>query len=487
VIAFTASRQAPSAVSADLLVVPMFAGGRPGPGAAELKLEDAYRAAKLTGHKDEDLLLPKQKGDRFAAGAVLLVGVGERSSFDLTAARRAMGRISGTARRFARVATTSALALDHAPVEDRVQAVAEGLGLGSYRFDTYKAKKDGSSLKRLTVLTEEPRAGRDGLAKAAAIVDAVNWARDMVNTPAGDMPPAMIAEEAKAMAGRAGLRCKIWNESQLRDGGFGGILGVGAGSANPPRMIEISYKGAGNAKPIALTGKGISFDSGGLDIKDAKGMETMKDDMAGAASILATMKVIAALAPKVNVISAIPCSENLPGATATKPGDVLHHRGGKTSEVVNTDAEGRLVLADALAYLAEREPSEIVDTATLTSSAMIALGEEITALFSNDDRLAGDLLRASDGSGEPMWRLPLWRPYRSQIDSPVADIKNQGERYGGAITAALFLSEFVGRTPWAHLDIAGNAFSSSGTDLSPKGATGVPIRTLVRFVLGRAS
>ena len=311
--------------------------------------------------------------------------------------------------------------------------------------------------------------------------------RDLVNTPAGDLPPAQLAREAQRMARRVGLRCKVWGKPELERGGFGGILGVGAGSVNPPRLIELEYRGAGSATPIALTGKGIAFDSGGLSIKDAKGMETMKYDMGGAATILATMKAIARLKPTVNVIAAIPCAENLPSGSAQKPGDVITHRGGTTSEVLNTDAEGRLVLADALAYLAERKPKVIVDTATLTGACVVALGQNISGAMGNDDELIRQLIAAGDATGEPMWQLPLHQEYRQLIDSSVADVKNIGERWGGAITAALFLAEFVGDTPWCHIDMAGPGFSERGTDLSPRGSTGVPVRTLVRFVLDRAA
>jgi leucyl aminopeptidase len=319
------------------------------------------------------------------------------------------------------------------------------------------------------------------------LVDAVTWARDLVNTPAGDLPPAAIAKAAQKMAGDVGLTFKVWNEAQLKQAGFGGIIGVGQGSVNPPRLIELTYRGGGKARPLALTGKGIAFDSGGLSIKDAASMESMKDDMGGAASILATMKVIARLKPKINVIAAIPCAENMPSGSAQRPGDVIRHYGGTTSEVLNTDAEGRLILADALAYLVTKRPQLIVDTATLTSACIVALGTDIAGIMANDDALAAELIESGNRTGEPVWQLPLFADYRSLIDSPVADIKNTGKRYGGAITAAWFLAEFVGDTPWCHLDIAGPAFSENGTDLGPKGATGVPVRTLVRFLLDRAA
>jgi leucyl aminopeptidase len=408
------------------------------------------------------------------------------------AMRRALGRVAGSLRRFGNVATTFAQAVGGADAES-VQAAAEGLGLGAYRFDRYRSKaptEDRAELKRVVVLGSGRAHGAQLTAaakRARIIVEAVGWARDLVNTPAGDLPPAEIAKAAQAMARDVGLTCKVWTEAQLAKGGFGGILGVGKGSANPPRLVELTYNGAGRSRPIALTGKGIAFDSGGLSIKDAAGMETMKDDMGGAASILATFRAIAQLRPKLNVIAAIPCSENMPSGSAQKPGDVIRHYGGTTSEVLNTDAEGRLVLADALAYLAEKRPQLIIDTATLTGACVVALGTDIAGAMGNDDALVAEVIAAGERVGEPIWQLPLHRDYRSLIDSPVADIKNIGKRYGGAITAGWFLAEFVADTPWVHLDIAGPAFSENGNDLGPKGGTGVPVRTLVRFLLDRAS
>jgi leucyl aminopeptidase len=286
-----------------------------------------------------------------------------------------------------------------------------------------------------------------------------------------------------------GLKVKVWTKAQLQQGGFGGILGVGAGSANDPRLIELTYEG-GSGKPIALSGKGVTFDSGGLSLKDAKQMEWMKADMAGAASILGVMRAVGRLKPRINVIAAIPSAENLPGGTAIRPGDVLTHRGGKTTEVLNTDAEGRLILADALAYLAEKEPRMIVDTATLTGACVIALGDQLWGVMGTDDRVIDGLLAAGREAGEPGWRLPLWDGYRDQLKSTVADVKNIGGRWGGAINAALYLSEFVGETPWAHVDIAGVAFAQSPGDYWGVGGTGIPVRTLVRFIesqVGRRS
>ena len=475
-----------------LLVLPMFEGPDPGPGVKDVGLGSAFADAKLSGKAGQSLLVTRRDGDRFAADAVLLVGLGPKADVDATTIRRALGRAATPARRFGTVSTTLPQVLGSRHTEDGVQAAVEGLLLGSYRFDRYRTKptKGEADLRRVVVHVPErwdAKVARAAASGGRVIAESVRWARDLVNTPAGDMPPAEIAREAQRMARSVGLTCKVWSEAQLEHGGFGGILGVGQGSVNPPRMIELRYEGGGRQRAIALTGKGIAFDSGGLSIKDAKGMESMKDDMGGAASILGTMRALALLKPKVNVIAAIPCAENLPSGSAIKPGDVITHRGGTTSEVLNTDAEGRLVLADALAYLAERKPELIVDTATLTGACMVALGDRITGAMGNDRDLIEELRNAGEASGESIWELPLYREYRRLIDSSVADIKNIGERWGGAITAAWFLAEFVGDVPWVHLDIAGPAYTDRAHDLGPRGATGVPVRTLVRFVLDRAA
>jgi leucyl aminopeptidase len=487
VTSFSFSTERPAEAKAGVLVAPVFQGPDFGPGVKETGLERAYRDAKLTGKKGETLLVPKRGGDRFAAGAVLLVGVGARKEFDVAGMRRALGRAAQSLGRFGHAATTFSQAVD-GDGDEAVQAAAEGLALGDYRFDRYKSKNDQKRLSKITVIgSGPPKAGREAVKRAEVLADAVAWARDLVNTPAGDLPPAQLAREAQKMAKTEGLTCRVRTEAELKKGGFGGILGVGQGSVNPPRLIELSYDGGRGGKPIALTGKGIAFDSGGLSIKDAKGMESMKIDMGGAASILATMKAIARLEPKIDVIAAIPSAENMPSGSAQKPGDVIRHYGGKTSEVLNTDAEGRLVLADALALLAEKKPACIIDTATLTGACMIALGTDIGGALGNDDALVREVVDAGGSVGEPIWPLPLHRDYRRLIDSTVADVKNIGDRWGGAITAALFLAEFVGDVPWVHLDIAGPTFSEKGHDLGPKGATGFPVRALVRFVLDRAA
>jgi leucyl aminopeptidase len=500
---FLYSTDPPASVRTDILVLPVYEGLEAGPGVKDVKGTDLlalYAEANLKGKRGEPLLVPNTGGLGVAARSVLLVGVGKRREVTTDSIRRALGRVAPQLARRRTVATTFPQVVGRSP-EDAVQATVEGLLLGSYRFDRYKSGKDEDqpdkpALRTVTVLGSPRWTGRavvqnleESIAQGDIVSDAVAWARDLVNTPAGDLTPEVLAGYAVQMAKEVGLESKVWTEPELRRGRFGGILGVGQGSANPPRMIELKYRGGPSGQaPIALSGKGITFDSGGLSIKDASQMEWMKADMAGAASILAALKAIARLKPKVNVIAAIPSSENLPSGSAIRPGDVVRHRGGKTSEVLNTDAEGRLVLADALAYLAERKPRVIIDTATLTGACMVALGRDIYGVIGNDGALVRDILTAGEAVGEPGWELPLYRDYHRLIASNVADVRNIGkDRWGGAITAALFLAEFVGDTPWAHLDIAGPAFQEKAGDYWPDGGTGVPVRTLLNYVLTQAT
>jgi leucyl aminopeptidase len=482
----------PAQEAADLCIVPVFQGPETGPGFRELgkaldvDLIKLLEENRFRGKLGEVFTVPTF--GKAGPETVLLVGVGPKAEATADRIRRAAGKVATRASGFRRISVTLAQAAKGS-ADDAVQAVVEGLLLGAYRFDRYKvraAEEDGSA-PRWEVVTllgaprQNARAAREAISRGEIVTEATAWARDLVNTPALDATPDFLAREAKKMAKDVGLECRIWSKADLEKGGFGGILGVGRGSENSPRLIELRYRG-GRGAPVALTGKGVTFDSGGLSIKDAQAMEWMKADMAGAATMLGAMLAIARLKPKVNIIAAIPSAENLPGGSAIRPGDVLTHRGGRTSEVLNTDAEGRLILADALAYLTEQKPVAIVDAATLTGACMIALGDEIWGVMGNDRGVIRDLLAAGEDSGEPGWELPLWTSYRKQIESSVADVKNIGNRYGGAITAALFLKEFVGDVPWAHMDIAGTAFAEKAGDYWPRGATGNPVRTVVRFV-----
>jgi leucyl aminopeptidase len=492
---FTISTERASDVAADVLVLPIFEGGGPGPGVKDVKgldLVGLFEAAGCTGKRGEHLLVPNTGVSGLAAQAVLLLGVGKERDAGPDACRRAIGRVAGQLAKRRRIATTLPQIARRRDGERAAQATVEGLLLGAYRFDRYKSTTDGrrDRLGKVALVVSnqlDAGAARAAIRRGQVLAESQMWARDLVNTPALDLPPAELAREAQTMARKAGLSCRIWSEAELRKGGFGGIIGVGQGSVRPPRLIELRYEGGGRGSPIALTGKGIAFDSGGLSIKDAAGMEWMKSDMGGAAGVLGAMRAIATLKPRVNVIAAVPTAENMPSGSAIRPGDVLRHRGGRTTEVLNTDAEGRLVLADALAYLAEKRPSAIIDAATLTGACMVALGQDLWGGIGNDRDLVRALLDAGEAAGEPGWELPLHEPYRRLIESEVADVKNIGKRFGGAITAALFLREFVGDVPWVHIDMAGPAFADKAGDYWPRGATGVPVRTLVGYVLSQAA
>jgi leucyl aminopeptidase len=489
---FDFATASPAEQETELLLLPYFQGPTQGPGMREVAraldtdLDALLHDNRLAGRFGEVFTVPTL--GRGAAGTVMLLGLGKREEVDADIVRRAIGKVAPRAARYRSVATTLPQA-SRGGWQEAVQAVVEGLLLGSYRFDRYKVRpieEDGErpQVERVTVLGSsrwDARGAREAIRRGQVFADAASWTRDLVNIPALDATPEFLAAEARKMATKAGLKSKVWTKGELERGGFGGILGVGRGSENQPRMIELTYAG-GSGPPVALTGKGVTFDSGGLSIKDAHGMEWMKADMAGAATVLGAMRAIAELQPRVNVIAAIPSAENMPGGSSIRPGDVLTHRGGKTSEVLNTDAEGRLILADALAYLVEKNPRSVVDMATLTGACMIALGEEIWGVMGSDRRVIDDLLASGREVGEPGWELPLWGRYRKQIESSVADVKNIGQRWGGAITAALFLKEFVGDVPWAHMDIAGTAFAERAGDYWPKGATGNPVRTVIRYV-----
>lgn len=475
-----------SEVQAQLLVVPVFEGpGRPV--VPDLDLSESYAAAQLHGAAEEDLLLTGRRGDPFRAQAVLLVGLGRREQLDADALRRAARRVGHRYSRFADLATTLPRALPD--VEAGLRATVEGLCAGGYRFRPYgEGGRSTPAARTVQLLVAESRPVLvDQVAQVAAVERAVAWSRDLVNIPAGFLTPADLAEHARRMAEDSGLAVRIWDDAALRKGGFGGILGVGSGSRHESRLIDLRYvPPSGTAeRVIGLSGKGVTFDSGGLALKKVGDMLEMKSDMAGAACVMATMRAIAELAPDgVEVVAAVPSAENMPGSHAVRPGDVLTHRNGLTTEVVDPDCEGRLILADALAYLAEQRPTAVLDTATLTYACIAALGTEVTAAVGNDRALMDAVCRAGAAVGEPVWELPLWQPYRRQLESPVADQRNEGrDDIAGAIVPALFLEGFVGGTPWVHLDTGGTAFLEEPADDLAAGGTGVLVRTLCRLLL----
>lgn len=413
---------------------------------------------------------------------VAAVGMGPRDELSPDGVRRAGVEL---ARAASRVGAISAGLLQDLPEGlDQVaaaQALAEGLVLGAYGYTEFKSKPEPSKLRSVAVVATGGARVRDALALGVSVGEAVCFARDLVNEPGGSLTPVKAARIATRLAKRDGLKITVWDEAAIKKAKLGGLLGVSRGSTQSPRLVQLTYTPTGRAAGrVALVGKGITFDSGGLSIKTGQGMMTMKCDMAGAAAVLGAMSAVTALAPRVEVTAWCPFTDNMLGGDATRPGDVLTIRNGKTVEVLNTDAEGRLVLADALSLASEASPDAIIDLATLTGACMVALGPSIAGLMGNDDGWVEQVSAAAERTGERVWRLPLPPDYAKQLESPVADLKNIGGPYGGSLTAGIFLSNFVGEDiPWAHLDIAGPAFDENGTQEAPKGGTGYAVRLLV--------
>jgi len=493
----TLARADAVAAKADLLAVPVFAGVELGPGAEEAVQRLAAPVVPLlegrgfTGKVGEAVALPTL--GRLPAATLLLVGVGERAKVDLEVLRRAAAAVVRQAGGARRAVTTLPQVLPADPAA-AVRALTEGALLAAYRFDKYKkATANGVRPSGLTglALAAGGSGGREALGAAVAAgqarAAATNLARDLSNEPANAMHPDDLAAAARRLLGGKGVTVSVKDERALAREGFGGIVGVGQGADHPPRLVELRYRPRGASGKVVLVGKGITFDSGGLSLKPPDGMKTMKTDMSGAAAVLGAMSALADLDVKVAVTGYLATAENMPSGRATRPGDVLTMKNGKTVEVLNTDAEGRLVMADALAVGAAAKPDAIVDVATLTGACMIALGTRYAGLMGNDEALAAELLEAAGEAGEPAWRLPLPPEYHREIESDIADLKNVGDRYGGALIAGLFLQEFVDGRPWAHLDIAGPARSDSEDGYLGKGSTGAAVRTLLSWLERRSS
>ncbi len=424
-----------------------------------------------------------------AGRPTVLVGLGPEDALDLAGLRKAAGALVRRATRANTMLTDLVTtALDHlgGDVLGTVDAVVEGLLLGCYRFESLKGKPSEVptlSSVSLSVAAGDLEVATTGLAKGRAVATAVALARDLVNTPASRMRAVDMADAAIAAGAAAGIEVEAWDLERCRSERLGGLLGVNAGSVHEPRLIRMEYAPQGADTTVVLVGKGVTFDTGGLSLKTSEGMMAMKTDMAGAAAVVAAMSALPALGPSVRVVGLACCTDNQPGPTATMPGDVLTIRNGTTVEVLNTDAEGRLVLADGLSLAAEMEPDAVIDLATLTGACMVALGKGVAGLMGNDDTLVATVRGSAERTGERVWPLPLPDIYRKQLDSEVADLKNIGAgRYGGALTAGLFLSEFVGETPWAHLDIAGPAGTDEATGEQTKGATGFGVRTILETI-----
>jgi leucyl aminopeptidase len=428
------------------------------------------------------------------AKRILWVGLGKREKVTLDSVRQAMGTVVKRVRQTGARSFTSALLGVEAPrlsVPDLSQAMVEGAILGSYQFTQFQTNQSdsGKPVDAMSLLVSDSPLNRvkTGSNRGVITAEAASLVRDLCNTPANIMNPGRVVEQARKISKERGVKLTVLHRRQIEKLGMGGLLGVSRGSQEPPQFIILEYAGTGKKeKPVVLVGKTVTFDSGGISLKPAENMEQMKADMTGGAEVLATVRAVARLRAPLNVIGILPVTENMPGGRATKPGDILTMLSGKTVEVQNTDAEGRLILADGLAYATRLKPKCIIDIATLTGACMVALGQHAIGMLGNNDQLKANLKEAGEHSGERVWEMPLWDEYFEQLKSDVADMRNIGGRGGGMITAALFLSKFVGDCPWVHLDIASTDWGSAERPYIGKGPTAIGTRLLIQYLLDQA-
>lgn len=480
---------------ADAVVVPVYENER-APVAGDAAISDLIGrlvdAGDVTGTRDELLLVPTL--GTLPVPRLVVLGLGRRDALSLDRIRIAAANLARflRRRRIGAVLMQAPGSVADASMARAAQTVAEGIRLGLYTFTRHKSKQPGDLAPRLlTLLAGEVgsvEALQQGVRRGEILAEAANFARDMANEPSNYLTPTDLASNAREAADEAGLECQVLDREDMVELGMGALLGVAKGSHEEPKFIVLSYRGdPGTDRAIGLVGKGITFDTGGISIKPAQNMEEMKGDMSGGASVIAALRAIGKLKPRINVTGIVPATENMPGGGAIKPGDVLVAMNGTTIEVINTDAEGRLILADGISYARKLDLSPIVDIATLTGAISVALGDVAVGVVSNNQQLTEQLISAGRQAGEKLWQLPLFEEYREQITSEVADIKNTGGRKAGSITAAWFLAEFVDNTPWAHLDMAGVDIYERESGWLVKGASGIPVRTLVNFVLDRAA
>jgi leucyl aminopeptidase len=475
----TVEHHPPEKVQTDALVVPVFEGVKePRFGAAGLA-----EAGEITGKPLELTLL--HHPPEVAAQRVLLVGAGKWEKFDPAEMRKVAGAAVRHLKPKSVQRITFALEAEHTGAEYAAAAIEGGI-LGAYEPDRYKTENDKKAVESLAVAAPTGAVGiGEAVERGRIVAEAQNFARDLANEPPNRLTPMKMAEAARQMAAEQGLECEVLDREQMAQLKMGALLGVAQGSAEPPALIVIRYRpSALKAKAhLGLVGKGVTFDTGGISIKPADGMEKMKYDMSGGAAMIGAMRAIAQLKPAVETTALVPCVENMPGSRAQRPGDIVAAMSGKTIEVINTDAEGRLILADALTYARRQGCTHLVDAATLTGAIVVALGHLNVGLFANDNGMRDRVLAASRAAGERMWAMPLEEDYKEYLKSPFADLANVGGRYGGAVTAAWFLKEFAEDTPWVHLDIAGTAWLDDAKPYLAKGPTGVPVRTLVRLAM----
>jgi leucyl aminopeptidase len=480
---FEVVSRTPARARAAVLGVPVFADLSTPPGAGAALDRDFLAQRRFEGQPGQAQAVLADDGS-----TVVALGVGPRDRVDAGALRRAGAALARQAGTATEVATTLAAA---APLPDLVAAAVEGIGLGAYRFEGARKPARPGRLERVLVVA--PGSGKGQAERRAEVeaavrrgqiaVDATWRARDWVNRPPRDLTPTEFARVATEAAIGSGVTVEVWEEDRIRAERLGGLLGVAAGADEPPRLLRLVYEPPGATASVALVGKGITFDSGGLSLKPPSGMMTMKSDMGGAAAVIAATIAAAQLNLPRRVIGWVAATENMPSGTAIHPGDVLVARNGTSIEVLNTDAEGRLVLADALSLAAEEEPDAIVDIATLTGAQRVALGDNVAAVMGTDDTLVRQVIAAGAAAGEPAWELPLVNAYRKQLDSEVADLRNVAAKpAAGAIMAGLFLKEFSGGRPWAHLDIAAPSWADSDDGWLTKGGTGWGTRTLIELL-----
>jgi leucyl aminopeptidase len=480
----------PNEVSTELLAAGLFEGEEL-PAELARAADSAVASGDFSGKRGETVLL--YTGDSLAARRLFLVGLGKRGTYTLEILRR----LSATVARRVRSLKLTEAALVLPDTEDSFNTVsaarasAEGAVLGLYRFTRYKTSGNDENEREvegfdLVVPGSAAEAANSGAEIGAKTAAGANLARDLANEPSNTATPEYLAQRAQEISDRHGMRLTVLDRAEIEAEGLAGLATVGRSAMNEPRFIVLEHrKGSDGAAPIVLVGKAVTFDSGGISIKPTAGMEDMKFDMSGGAGVLGAMEAVGSLDLPLNVVALVPATENLPGGDAFKPGDVLVMHSGKTVEIVTTDAEGRLILADALSYAKRYEPAAVIDCATLTGACHVALGDHASGLMGNDEDLMAEVQTAGETTGERAWPLPLFKEYTDQIKGDTADIRNSGGRYGGASTAGAFLKEFVDY-PWAHLDIAGVAYGKKGNPYTPKGATGAPARLLVEFLVGRA-
>ena len=484
-------------IEADAIVVNIFEGVEQ-PGGATAAVDKALDGVisslisrgEIKGKSGEVSIV--HTFEKLPSRMVAIAGLGKRQDFNVDKIRGITGEFCRALRKLNchKIATIlHGAGIGGVELEASAEAITEGALLGLYSFTKYKKPEYEDVEEMLIVVREKEKVPilDPAIAKGKVIASATSLARDMVNEPANYMTPSQMAEAAKEIASKYNLEFKVFDREDMEAMGMGALLGVAKGSNQPPKLITLAYKGDERSeKALGFLGKGITFDSGGISIKPSEGMGEMKDDMAGAAAVMTALGAIAQLKPKINVTAIIPTTENLPSGTALKPGDVLKAMNGKTIEVISTDAEGRLILADALSYAQKIGLSPLIDLATLTGACRVALGTLYSGLFGNNQDLVDKVIRAAERAGERMWQMPMPEEYKEQNKSEIADVKNTGNRYGGAITAALFLAEFVANTPWVHIDIAGTAYLTKESRYIIKGATGVGVRTLVELALSEA-